>query len=209
MKKLAPVGTVIQVSARDNQGRWILSVLAKRTYTFRASGDCLPSVEQSSIVTEPIYDRAMGEVLEADVDVWAYKPLTDVVVKGHAYNHAGRPVFSIGARVGETTKLVQVCGDRRASIGFDGRILFSKPAMLDALPLSYAFAYGGRDAVAEAEHGNPVEALRPYLPQQTADREISRREPLRLPEESLWTGLRRRKDGERRRERAASQPGTP
>ena len=186
MKAAAAPGTAIQISARDAEGRWILSVLAKRTYSFR-SGRCTVDDQQRPLVVEPVYDEA-ASVLEADTDLWPFKPFTDIVVSGHAYNHRSVPAFSIGVRVDRTSKLVQVCGERRASVGFDGRILFSRPTTLEKLPLSYAYAYGGRDAVTEAAYGNPVEALKPYLGPETTDAQIAAASPFVYPKNPAGRG---------------------
>jgi hypothetical protein len=188
VKKPAPPGTAIQLSGRDDESRWILSVIAKRSYAFRISGECSLADAQSPLVIEPIYDEATGSVLESDTDIWPFKLFTDVVVKGHAYNYPGRPSFSIGVRVEKTSKLVQVSGDRRATVGSTGQILFGAPTTLDRLPLSYAFAYGGRDAITEAEYGNPIEDLKSYLPEQTADKTISDASPFVCPKNPAGRG---------------------
>lgn len=187
-KKLAREGTSLQLSARDGEGRSILSVLAKRTYTFSVSGGCVLADQQAPLNLKPIYDEATGTLLEADADIWPFKPLTDVVVQGHAYNHPGRSSFPVGVRVERAIKLVQVCGDRRASVGAPGQILFSNPTVIDELPLSYAFAYGGRDVVAEAAHGNPAEYLRPYLPPETTDGQIRGASPFVYPKNPIGRG---------------------
>jgi hypothetical protein len=188
MKTPSPPGTAMQLSARDNEGRWILSVVAKRTYTFRVSGGCSVAQAQRPLAVEPLYDAENKAVLAADTDVWPFKLQTDVVVLGRAYNHATRPSFSVGVRVNKVTKMVQVHGDRRATVGHDGRILFSAPTVVEHVPLSYAFAYGGRDAVAEAEHGNPVAELRPYLPPETTDETVSNASPFVYPRSPAGRG---------------------
>jgi hypothetical protein len=188
VKRLAPPGTALQLSARDAQGRWVLSVLAKCTYNFRPSGGCILSDTQVPLIAEPVYDEVTGSILETDTDLWPFKPMTDLVIKGHAYNTAVRPSFHIGARVDKTSKLIQVHGDRRASLGLGGRILFSKPTTLERLPISYALAYGGRDAVTEAEYGNPVEDLRPFLPPATTDKNISDASPFVYPRNPAGRG---------------------
>jgi hypothetical protein len=188
MKTAAAAGTAIQMSARDADGRWILSVLAKRTYVFHASGAYVPADQQKPLVDEPIYDESTGSVLEVDTDLWPQKPLTDVVVNGRAYNHPGQPAFSIGVRVDRISKLVRVFGERRATLSATGQVLFSKPTTLDELRISYAHAYGGRDAVTEAAYGNPVEALRPYLGQETADEQIAAASPFVYPRNPAGRG---------------------
>jgi hypothetical protein len=157
-------GTAIQLSGRDPDGHWILSVLAKRTYIVVPSGECVLATQQLPLVQEPIHAEGDETLLLADIDTWPFKPMTDVIVHGHAYNHPGQAVFDASVKIGHTIKAVRVFGDRRATLAADGRILFSKPTKLDKVPLSYAFAYGGRDEVTEREFGNPAEAMKSFLP---------------------------------------------
>lgn len=155
--------TAIQLSGRDEAGRPVLCVLAKRTYAFGPDGACRPADSQPPLIAEPRYGDG-GLVLEEDTDLWPFKPRTDVVVLGHAYNHRALPQFSAGVSIGPATKLLTAFGDRRCAIGHDGRILFSSPTVVERVSLSYALAYGGRDTAAEAAHGDPTTLLRPYLP---------------------------------------------
>jgi hypothetical protein len=183
----APAGTAVQMSGRDEAGRWILSVLAKRTYALGANGEVALHDVQRPLLSEPRYDDATL-VLEEDMDTWPYKPLTDVVVLGHAYNHRARPTFSAGVSIGGTAKLVAVCGDRACAMGPDGRVIFSEPTVSERVPLSYARAYGGRDTAAEAAHGNPVELLRPFLPPETDPAVVSAASPFVYPRNPAGRG---------------------
>jgi len=180
-------GTAAQLSGRDDAGRWILSVLAKRTYAFGPNGDSAVHGTQLPLIAEPRYaeDRL---VLEEDLELWAFKPKTDLVVLGHAYNHRSRPSYSAGVSVGKVLKLITVSGDRRCTVGYDGRLLFSAPNISERVPLSYAFAYGGRDTLAEATHGNPVELLKPYLPPETDPAAIDAASPFVYPRNPAGRG---------------------
>jgi len=180
-------GTATQLSGRDAAGRCILSVLAKRTYLFGANGESTVHATQLPLVVEPRYaeDRF---VLEEDRDLWAFKPQTDVVVLGHAYNHRSRPGFSAGVSVGKAMKSIAVSGDRRCTVGYDGRLLFSAPTILERVPLSYAFAYGGRDSVAQETYGNPVELLKPFLPPETDPAAIDAASPFVYPRNPAGRG---------------------
>jgi hypothetical protein len=156
--------TALQMSGRDPEGRSILSTLVKRTYLVLPHGECALAKEQLPLILESVYAPGDERLLLADVDVWPFKPRTDVVVHGHAYNHPGRAVFDASVKVGNAVKAVRVLGDRRAMLSADGKILFSAPAPPEKVPLSFALAYGGRDHVTERELGNPAEALARYLP---------------------------------------------
>jgi hypothetical protein len=150
-----PTATTRQVSGNAPDGRPILAVLVKRTYTLRDDGRCEPADEQVPLWDEPQEDPAAPGVLLHDFDLYAHKPATDVVVRGHAYGR-GRPRFEAAVRVAGRTKRLLVLGDRSASPAAGGGVLFGQPRAVERVPLSYTHAYGGRDAVAEAKHGNPL-----------------------------------------------------
>ena len=172
-------GTARQVSGRDSSGRWILSVLAKRTY--RIQGDaCRVSGEQLCLIEEPLIDEDSGLLL-ADIDVFPFKLLTDVVVLGTAYNSTGQPTFKAALRVGEITRWLQAWGDRKATLTHDGRIVYSPAKVAASVPLSYQFAYGGRDTVAEAKNGNPHAVMRPFLGAAVSDAMMAAASPYAYP----------------------------
>lgn len=179
-------GTVRQLSGRDPDGRWILSVVAKRTYRIGTDG-CRVASEQVPLVQEPVIDDGSGLML-ADCDVFPYKLQTDVVVVGSAHNSSGLPRFTAAIRVGAVTRWVQVFGDRKATVAHDGKIIYSQPTIPASVPLSYQFSYGGRDVVAEAKHGNPHQALRRYLGPGVSDEAISAASPYVYPRNSSGRG---------------------
>jgi len=179
--------TAMQLSARDEAGRPLLSVLAKRTYLFGSNGECAVHPQQAPLLACPRYADD-GLLLEEDWDLWPFKPRTDLVILGHAYNHRGGARFSAGVTVGRIKKEVIVCGDRRCTVAHDGRILFSPPALAERVPLSYAFAYGGRDTTAEMAHGNAVALLRPYLAPDTAPAAIAAASPFLYPRNPAGRG---------------------
>jgi hypothetical protein len=156
-----PQVTQVQVSGRAEDGHWILSVLTKRTYWFGADQTCAVAKDQLSLALEPQYSKP--GILLADIDTWPYKKRTDVVVVGKAYNHRAQPSFVAGIRIGNFEKGLNVFGDRRCTLDRTGRTLFSKPTVVAHVPLSYEFAFGGRDRVAEAKHGNLVDDIREYF----------------------------------------------
>ena len=177
----------MQVSGRDDAGRPILSLLAKRTYAFGQDGECQPGASQALLIGEPRY-AADGLVLEEDTDLWPFKPRTDVVVRGHAYNHPQTAQFFAGVSVEGATKTLAVFGDRRCTVARDGRVLFSSPTVPERVALSYALAYGGRDTAAEAVHGNPAALLRPYLPRGTDAAALDAASPFVYPRNPAGRG---------------------
>jgi hypothetical protein len=144
----------VQLSAQDEAGRFLLSVLVKRTYTLTPDGRCLPRDEQLPLVGEPEADPDCPELLGRDTDLYPLKPATDVVVKGHAYGQ-GRRQFEAAVAVNGRGKRILVLGDRRCDMT-GGQVRFSQPGPVERVPLRYTHAYGGRDAAAEAKHGNPL-----------------------------------------------------
>lgn len=162
-----PSAIVRQLSGADpTSGQPILTVVAKQTYRLDAAGRCRLHDEQVPLFEDLVIDDATepGVVLH-DADLYLHKPLTDVVVLGHAYALRGERSFTAGVVVGTTAKSLQVFGDRRCGRTANGQIVFSDPTPCDRVPLRYDRAYGGRDAVAEAAHGNPFMPLQPYMQQ--------------------------------------------
>ncbi len=160
-----PSATARQVSGMDADSRYFLSVLVKRTYRLGPDGRCTLAEEQSPLREEPAVYGHCSELLEHDLDLYPSKPATDVVIKGHAYSYTPIGQFEVSIRIGGQTKKIAVFGDRSCGRSHSGQIEISTPQPIDKVPLRYDQAYGGRDAVAEARLGNPLEALESILPE--------------------------------------------
>lgn len=163
MSHTQPGPTVRQVSAYDPDGRPVLAVLAKRTYSIGSDGRCNLADEQLPLLLDAENDPNRPNRLEHDTDLFPYKLQTDVVVKGHAHVFPARPRFDAGVEIAGAKKTVAVIGDRMCALG-GGEIMFTPPAPTDRVPLRYDRAYGGTDKAALAKYGDPAEELRPYLP---------------------------------------------
>jgi hypothetical protein len=172
--------SVAQLSGRGERGAFVLSVLAKRSYVAR-DGRCVAADNNPPLRWAPLHDAKDPKLMLADADVFPWKPLTDVVITGHAYNHPRTPAFIAEVRIVGASKRLLVVGDRRAETDLTGRVRFSPPALVDRVPLTYARAYGGRDTTAEARHGNPAALLRPYLPADVDDATIDEASPFSYP----------------------------
>jgi hypothetical protein len=122
----------------------------------------VPAVETEPLVTDLEPDPDNPRRLHRDSDCYATKPLTDVVVRGHAYG-IGQRAFVATVQVGSTRKEVLVVGDRRATLGPTDRLIFSDTDRIDKIPLRYDRAYGGIDQVAQERNPNPLTALTKYL----------------------------------------------
>lgn len=147
-----------QVSARDDQDQFILSVLVKRSYSLERGRRPALAARQVPLVDEPVFDETSGELL-ADTDLYPFKLATDVVVRGHAYLAAAVrsawPSNHVLVRIGPTERRIAVFGDRRCGLS-SGRVSVGPQKPVEKVPLSFAFAYGGRDQAAEEKYGNPA-----------------------------------------------------
>lgn len=185
----APTVAQMAISGRDRHGKVVLGVVAKRTYDIAADGRCTPASTQAPLCFGPIEDPAQPELIIADTDILLDKPLTDVIVRGHAWNHPRAPSFMTAAQVGRfAPKRVQVFGDRRCMVTTTGRLAFSQPSVLDKVPLSYAYAYGGCDERGEREGGFELQALAGQFPAAQRDLVLSAASPWRYPRNRCGRG---------------------
>jgi hypothetical protein len=152
----------VQLSAVDPASKPILSVLCKRTYEVLPDGRVVLAAQQQPLVQEPEFDKEKPHLLLRDSDLYPFKPLTDIVVRGHAYS-GGHPSFKAAVQVDKWRKEIAVFGDRRCTLGRDGRVIFSAPAFAEKIPIRYDRAYGGLDVVAERTLGNPLSALKEFI----------------------------------------------
>jgi len=156
-KLTAPCDTARQLSGKDPE-RTILAVIAKRTYDLHPDGSLTVAAEQVPIAGEPVDDEENRRLLLHDFDAYPHKPLTDVVVKGHAQGR-GRRRFEVAVRAGEHEKRILVRGDRRCGVSGTGSPVFPEPEPVDTVPLRYSHAYGGLDVAAETKYGNPLKKI--------------------------------------------------
>lgn len=147
---------VRQVSAPGEDGEPLLCLLARRTYSFRG-GVCRATGEPSLLVEEPLFDDSGLELL-VEADLFPRKPFTDVVVRGHAYGY-GAATSRAGIAIDGKGHFVDAIGDRDVSLSAGGAVRFGDPAPFDAIPLTWARAYGGRDRLSEERVGFPGEGL--------------------------------------------------
>lgn len=189
MKITAPTEQVMQLSGEDDEGNALLAVVVKRTYRLeRRPGDgpdrCVLAEEQLPLHTL-LVDPDEPEIVLQDADIYPCKPLTDIIVRGHAYPPSGRSRFTASVSVGSITKELSIVGDRRCASSTTGSLLFSEPEPFEKMPLRYDRAYGGVDRVAEAKYGNPYAALLPYV---SPNLQRSRHSPYRYPRNGAGKG---------------------
>lgn len=158
-----PTDTACQMSWQHaHEGKYYLSVLAKRSYAIDPRGRLTPAAAQEPLLNIS-GDKARDGCVEHDADLYPYKPLTDIVVQGHAWpQRPGMTSFVARVEVAGVRKELLVTGDRKATLSRTGAIVLSQPAPIEKVPLTYAHAYGGIDRVAEAKYGNPMMAFDKY-----------------------------------------------
>ncbi|HEY0133292.1 MAG TPA: DUF2169 domain-containing protein, partial [Nannocystis sp.] len=148
--------TATQLSCTLPDGSPALVVLARRTYAIDDAGRCTLAHEQPGLLTEPVWDPVVPDLLLADHDLFFHKLRTDVIVQGHVHGDGRATRLTAGVSVGRSHKRMMVLGERRCTLGRTGAVMISEPAAIDRVPLRYTHAYGGRDAVHEAVHGHPL-----------------------------------------------------
>lgn len=138
-----------QVSALMEKQQHILSVLVKKTYTIGSNGKCTDAEEMLPLYDECMYYPDNDKLLQQDYDLYAFKPLTDIVIKGKARNRAATNKFLAGIQAGRFQTSIQVFGNRKAYLNAGKKIEFTDPEIVTEVPLRYDHAYGGCDTEAE------------------------------------------------------------
>ena len=145
-----PGPTERQVSGKDPEGRWLLSVLVKRTYTLSADGECRLAEEQPPLREAAQIDDGQAGLMIHDFELFHFKRGTDVIVKGHAQGYDRKPKQTeVAVQVGSKRKHILVLGNRKCVKSAAGKTVFSMPEAIEKIPLSYTHAYGGADVVAQ------------------------------------------------------------
>ncbi|HVY38060.1 MAG TPA: DUF2169 domain-containing protein [Polyangia bacterium] len=145
-----------------------VGVIAKRTY--RVVGQrCVVDDEQIALVEVQRFSEDKSALLH-DFDCVLNRTEVDVVVAGNARPpQAGAASFQLRVCVGQLDRKLTVWGDRRCYRDRAGRLRFSAPQPVEAVPLDWTSSYGGVDQVALAKHGDPMREMRaaaklPYSP---------------------------------------------
>ena len=114
---------VASVLWRAPNGGLFLTVACKATYSLRPSVSPLAKEHEDLNEADSYWDDDdERRSLSAPTDLAPMKPRADVLLVGHAYAPAGRPVEALSARlaVGTISKTIDVFGDR--SLSQDGRL---------------------------------------------------------------------------------------
>ena len=113
-----PCETAVQLSTVDPELRPILSVLCKRTYNVLPRGDCVVADGQLPLVKDFQPDPDNSRRLDHDSDLYPWKLMTDIVVRGHAYGEEHRSFLATVQVEEEETVVEERSGpERRAVLG--------------------------------------------------------------------------------------------
>jgi hypothetical protein len=136
------------------QGKTILSVLAKKTYTI-APGKVEVASEQIPFLESDEFeqpDQFMYSEVIAETDFIPYKIYPDVVVLGKAYTPMQQRAYYLdcAVQVGPLRKDIRVCGNRTVEMKAFKTLEFREPEPFTEMELGYKNAYGG---IAKARDG--------------------------------------------------------
>ena len=145
------------VTGQDSQGRPLVSVMLTMCHAVSPEGTCTWQGEETEIVTEPILYKDMApDLLQRDLDLYAWRSKTDVVVQGTV--RSDKPVGAMPVQLsceGEHLAFdlgLVVSGDRHVERRSRG-LRVTDPLPFTEMPLRYDKAYGGRDELAGQRRG--------------------------------------------------------
>jgi hypothetical protein len=129
-------------------GRYILGVLLKRTYTIVGNQRCQRADTDRKLISgDKHYGDPMNSTVEFEADFVPFKLATDVALNGKAHTPGGSAVDTLTASllVGEHRKDIQIIGDRCCRFQEGGVPRFTDPEPFTQMELRYERAYGGVD----------------------------------------------------------------
>jgi len=133
---------------RDRDGAEVWLVAVKCTFDIEPDGSTVIASEQLPVLRLPQFNSDPAKSsLKYDADLVLKKTTTDVIVAGHAYAPAGRPVaeLDVGFRVGPVQKVLRVFGDR---VWVTSEL--PEPEHFTKMPIVYERAFGGVDTESPA-----------------------------------------------------------
>jgi len=142
--------TIKQISGLNSKGQSILSVIVKRTYKINKDGSCSIHNEQQPLITSHIMNPDNKEEFLWDIDLYPYKTMTDIVVKGIARSVTPIKSFEASVEIGNIGTSLTIFADRKLHKSTNGVLQFISENTITETPISYQFAYGGKDLIAEA-----------------------------------------------------------
>ncbi len=138
-----------QISGNNPKGKPILSLIVKRTYKILDNGTCILADEQIPLVEVVQFYKENEAAILQDIDLYPFKPFTDIVVKGKARNPKLAASFISSVEIAKLRLDLKIIGNRKVDKKEKNLIVFSEPELINEIPLKYQFAYGGKDLLAE------------------------------------------------------------
>lgn len=129
-------------------GKHVLAVLLKRSFTIVTSGLCVRAEADRPLWGgDQHYGDPMNSTVKFESDFIPYKLATDVVLNGSAHAPKGNPVREMLAtlEVGAMKKTIRVIGDRVCKHRPAADPTFTDPVPFTKMELRYDRAYGGVD----------------------------------------------------------------
>lgn len=138
----APTTAVVTNFRLLPEGRWQLGVVVKRSFRLEDG--------RRFVVAE-------RQVPPEDEEATAWKPATDVVVRGSLWTYASNGREAIATiEIGPHRDRVRATGDRVVTGASSGRPQVSEPEPFESMPLTYERCYGGFDRGAYDRLGDVI-----------------------------------------------------
>ncbi len=145
-------GVTVVLPGQTPEGKYVLSVLLKRTYDIVPNGVCSRTAADKALNPGDVpWDDPMNSSVRYESDFIPFKLATDVVLNGKAYAPRGTPtnLCMVALQVENRRKQVLVIGDRVARFVKNGPPRFTEPSPFLSMELRYELAYGGIDVYSD------------------------------------------------------------
>lgn len=147
---------------RDRDGREVWCIAVRARFTIAPDGTTIIAEQQSPIKLAPEYVNNDPQELLSESDISPFRPNTDMLVHGQVCTPEYKPLNkqNIYIRAGNLEKKAVAIGSRRALIS-KNKIQLIDHQPIQNLPLSWRYAYGGKDLAQgnNSEHvmeSNPI-----------------------------------------------------
>ena len=137
------------LSGKNSKGKPFLSLIVKRTYEINDNGSCSISNKQLPLVVDLKTNKENDEIVDQDIDLYPFKPFTDIIVKGKARSVKNTFSFLASVEIAKLKLDLQIQGNRKVYKKENGSYAFSEAESINEIPLEYKYSYGGKDLLAE------------------------------------------------------------
>src|SRR6266436_2489784 len=148
----AVIPRTVVLPGQSPDGKYVLSLLLKRTYDIVPDGVCSRADADRALIPGDVpWSDPMNSSVRYESDFIPFKLATDVVCNARAYAPRGKPTTScmVALQVGDKRKEILVIGDRVARFVKDSPPEFTEPEPFVNMDLRYELAYGGIDVYSD------------------------------------------------------------